>query len=87
MLGDVPIPFRFWAVIVVLSVAMLAFVYAQLENELERTKHEHARWISHCLHWTKIGCDAEAKFAAEQVVALREEINFLRKILRPWRYF
>lgn len=54
----------------------------RIDRNLAEAQHEHARWIAICLEFTKIGCDAEAKIAAEQVVVLRTEINFYRRWLK-----
>lgn len=55
--------------------------YAHLDWKLAEAQYEHARWIAICLEFTKEGCDDEAKIAAEQVVVLRSEINFYRRML------
>ena len=52
-----------------------------LEWRLAETQHEHARWVAICIEFTKAGCEKEAKIAIEQVVVLRAEINFYRRML------
>lgn len=52
-----------------------------LEWRLAETQHEHARWVAICFEFTKAGCAPEAKIAVEQVVVLRAEINFYRRML------
>jgi len=52
-----------------------------LEWRLAETQHEHARWVAICFEFTKAGCEEEAKIAVEQVVVLRAEINFYRRML------
>jgi hypothetical protein len=56
-------------------------LYRYVTRSLAETQHEHARWIGICLELTKNGCDTEAKIAADQVVILRREINFYRRLL------
>jgi hypothetical protein len=52
-----------------------------LERSLADAQHEHARWVAICFKFTKAGCEKEAKIAVEQVVVLRAEINFYRRML------
>lgn len=52
-----------------------------LEWKLAEAQHEHARWVAICFEFTKAGCEKEAKIAVEQVVVLRAEINFYRRML------
>lgn len=66
---------------IIYSRVMRAPIQQRIERNLAEAQHEHARWVSICLEMTKNGCDAEAKIAAEQVVCLRTEINFYRRML------
>ncbi len=52
-----------------------------IEQCLAESQHEHARWVAICFEFTKVGCEEEAKIAVEQVVVLRAEINFYRRML------
>lgn len=76
-----------YALVAPLTFALVAYrfgrksLYHHLEWKLAEAQYEHARWISICLEFTENGCDDEAKIAAEQVVVLRSEINFYRRVL------
>lgn len=79
--------------IAVYSLIAFALVLLVLDRavgfEIWLAERSLTRWVSFSHRWTRLECDAEARFAAEQVVELRKEINLLRKlrkILRPWRY-
>jgi hypothetical protein len=52
-----------------------------LERCLAESQYEHARWVAICYEFTKVGCEKEAKIAVKQVVVLRAEINFYRRML------
>lgn len=56
-------------------------LYSYVECHLAEAQYEHARWVAICLEFTGAGCDDEAKIAVEQVVVLRAEINFYRRML------
>ena len=68
---------------------VLAIVYTSdrkpfryhLERSLADAQYEHARWVAICFEFTEAGCEKEAKIAVEQVVVLRTEINFYRRML------
>lgn len=78
-----------WLCVLAVPIALWALYYVivwqphsyGIARKLARAQYEHAEWIARCLEWTEEGWDAEAKFAAEQVKALREEINRYRRML------
>lgn len=64
-----------------LAWALRGPLHRYVQHKLAEAHYEHARWIAICLEFTKAGCDAEARYAADQVVILRREINQYRRVL------
>lgn len=59
----------------------MGLLYRFFSRRLATAQYEHARWVAIYFEFDKVDCDAEAKIAAEQVVVLRGEVDFYRRVL------